>query len=111
MVVLLLLLSVPFLSGESEMEAIESLASSDNRDRRWYEFLLRWRGVRGVTSGRSFSDSDNLSSSIVCSTGSWGGSWAGSSALLGLPQLSCSLSTPRNNQYGVCGDGSWVNNR
>ena len=40
MVVLLRLLSVPLRSGERETEAIDSLASSDNFDRRWYEFLL-----------------------------------------------------------------------
>lgn len=35
MVVLLRLLSVPLGSGERETEAMESLASSDNLDRRW----------------------------------------------------------------------------
>lgn len=101
MVVLLLLLSVPLRSGEREMEAIESLASSDNRDKRWYEFLLTWRGVAGMISWFSYPDSDVLSSSIVCSTGGCGESWAVSSGLLVLPHLSCSLSTPTSSQSAV----------
>lgn len=93
MVVLLLLLSVPLGSGERETEAMESLASSESLDKRWYEFLLVRRGVGEIRSGLSFSASDVLSSSMVCSTGGCGESFAGSTALL-LGHLSCSLSTP-----------------
>lgn len=110
MVVLLLLLSLPLRSGERVIEAIESLASSDSRDRRWYEFLLTGRGVAGMEFRPSFSDSDVLSSSIVCSTGGCGDSWASSSVLL-LPHLSCSLSTPMRYQHAASGIHWRMNNQ
>ena len=81
-VVLLRLLSVPFLSGERDKEVIDRRASSERVDRRWYELLLVFLGVESLRSGESPSASAALSSSIVGSTGTAGARSVGSSSFL-----------------------------
>lgn len=90
-VVLLLLLSVPFLSGVGENDEIDNRASSESRDRRWYEFRLAFRAVESRFDGRS-STSASLSSSMVCSTGAWGVLLLANSS--SFPHRSCWLSMP-----------------
>ncbi len=81
-VVLLRLLSVPFLSGERDKDVMDKRASSERFDRRWYEFLLDFLGVAPFRSGESPSASAALSSSIVGSTGAVGATSVGSSSFL-----------------------------
>ena len=81
-VVLLRLLSVPFLSGERDKDVIDKRASSERVDRRWYEFLLAFLGVESLRFGESPSASAALSSSIVGSTGAVGARSVGSSSFL-----------------------------
>ena len=76
-VVLLRLLSVPFLSGERDKDVIDKRASSERLDSRWYEFLLAFLFVAPF---RSPSASAALSSSIVGSTGAVGARSVGSSS-------------------------------
>lgn len=90
-VVLLRLLSVPFLSGMGENDEIDSRASSESRDRRWYEFRLVFRGVEASRFDGGSSASASLSSSMVCSTGACGALLANSSSF---PHRSCWLSMP-----------------
>ena len=79
-VVLLRLLSVPFLSGESDRDVIDKRASSERFDRRWYEFLLAFLDGPPFGSWKSPSASAALSSSIVGSTGAVGTRSVGSSS-------------------------------
>lgn len=71
-------------------DATDKRASSDSRDKRWYESRFPFRGVFGTRRGES-SASANSSSSIVGSTGAGVLVLANSSSL---PHFSCSLSTP-----------------
>lgn len=86
MVVLLLLLSVPFLSGVGENDEIDSRASSDSLESRWYEFRFPFRDAVGRKLEGGSSASASLSSSIVGSTAAWGALFANSSSF---PHLSC----------------------
>lgn len=92
-VVLLRLLSVPFRSGVGANDEIDSRASSESRDRRWYEFRLAFRSVEGSRFDGGSSTSANLSSSMVCSTGAGGALLMHSSSF---PHRSCWLSMPSN---------------
>lgn len=98
-VVLLLLLSVPFLSGVGENDEIDSRASSESRDRRWYEFRLAFRAVEESRFDGG-SSSANLSSSMVCSTGACGVLLANSSSF---PHRSCWLSMPDMKNHSASG--------
>lgn len=90
-VVLLLLLSVPFLSGAGENDEIDNRASSESRDKRWYEFRLAFRGTEESGFDGRWSASASLSSSMICSTGACGALLVKSSSF---PHRSCWLSMP-----------------